>query len=90
MSGRKFFTMLRYLHCCSMEPQLVGEDYDPAYKVSEMKDNLENQYNVLFIPGPQLSLDETLIRAFSRIKFKVRIVTKAARYGIKLYVIMNQ
>jgi hypothetical protein len=51
MSGRKFFTMLWYLHCCSMEPQPVGEDYDPAYKVSEMKDYLENQYNVLFIPG---------------------------------------
>jgi DNA polymerase III epsilon subunit-like protein len=42
MSSRKFFTILRYLHCCSMEPQPVGEDYDPAYKVSEMKDYLEN------------------------------------------------
>jgi hypothetical protein len=27
-----------------------------------------------------------LIRAFGRIKFKVRIVTKAAQYGIKIYV----
>jgi hypothetical protein len=89
MSGRKFFTMLCYLHCCSMEPQPVGEDYDPAYKVSEMKDYLENQYNVLFIPGQQLSLDETLIRAFGRIKFKVHIVTKAAWYRIKLYVITD-
>jgi hypothetical protein len=34
-------------------------------------------------------LDETLIWAFSRIKFKVRIVTKAARYGIKLSVITD-
>jgi hypothetical protein len=47
-----------------MELQPVGEDYDPAYKVSEMKDYLESQYNVLFIPGQQLSLDETLIWAF--------------------------
>ena len=36
-----------------------------------------------------MSLDETLIRAFGRIKFKVRIITKAARYGIKLYVITD-
>jgi hypothetical protein len=36
-----------------------------------------------------LLLDETLICAFGRIKFKVRIVTKAARYGIKLYVITD-
>jgi Transposase IS4 len=44
---------------------------------------------VLFIPGQQLSLDETLIRAFGRIKFKVCIVTKAAQYRIKMYVITD-
>jgi hypothetical protein len=43
----------------------------------------------LFLPGKQLSLDGTLIWAFGRIKFKVLIVTKAARYGIKLYVITD-
>jgi hypothetical protein len=44
----------------------------------------------MFIPGQQLSLDETLIWAFGQIKFKVRIVTKAAaRYGIKLYVVTD-
>jgi hypothetical protein len=89
MSGRKFFTILRYLHCCSMENQPVGEDYNPTYKVKEIQDYLEDRYNRLFVPGQQLSLDETLIRAFGRIKFKVRIVTKAARYGIKLYVITD-
>jgi hypothetical protein len=50
---------------------------------------LEAIYIRLFVPGQQLSLDETLIRAFGRIKFKVRIVTKAARYGIKIFVIAN-
>jgi Transposase IS4 len=36
-----------------------------------------------------LSLDETHVKAFGRIKFKVRITTKAAQYGIKLYVIAD-
>jgi hypothetical protein len=54
-----------------------------------MENYLENRYNVLFIPGQQLSLDETLIWAYSRIKFKVHVVTKAAGYGIKLYVITD-
>jgi hypothetical protein len=54
-----------------------------------MKEYLEDQYNQLFIPGQQLSLGKTLIWAFGRIKFKVHIVTKAARYGIKLYVITD-
>jgi Transposase IS4 len=30
-----------------------------------------------------------LIRAFGRMKFKVRIVSKAARYGIKIYVVTD-
>jgi Transposase IS4 len=65
------------------------EDYDPAYKVAELRDYLERRYTALFIPGQQLSLDETLTRAFGQIKFKVRIVSKAARYGIKVYVITD-
>ena len=91
MTGRKFATMLRYLHCCHVENQDPrAEGYDPAYyKVAELRDALERRYTALFEPGQQLSLDETLIRAFGRIKFKVRIITKLARYGIKLYVITD-
>ena len=94
MSGRKFFIMMRYLHVCSLEENDSNankqtDDYDPAYKVKELITNLETRYKKLFIPGRQLSLDETLLRAFGRIKFKVRIVTKAARYGIKLYVVTD-
>ena len=90
MSGKKFFTILRYLHCCpaaNQDPTL--ESYDPAYKVAELRDYLEERYKRLFVPGQQLSLDETLIRAFGQMKFKVRIITKAARYGIKIYVITD-
>jgi Transposase IS4 len=65
MSGKKFFTVLRYLHCCPVENKNPSApDYDPSYKVSELKEYLESQYERLFSPGQQLSLDETLIRAF--------------------------
>jgi len=58
--------------------------------VKELQNNIENHCQRLFVPGQQLSLDETLlIWAFGRIKFKVRIISKAARYGIKLYVITD-
>jgi Transposase IS4 len=88
MSGRKFFMILRYLHCCPAQNQNPNDhNYSPDYKVAEMRDYLEERYLKLYVPGQQLSLDETLIRAFGRIKFKVRIITKAARYGIKVYVI---
>lgn len=90
MTGRKFFTILRYLHCCPvMYHNTASPDYNPAYKVAEIRDYLESRYRVLFEPEQQLSLDETLIRAFGRMKFKVRIITKAARYGIKVYVLTD-
>ena len=65
------------------------DNYNPAYKVQEFRAYLESRYKQLFIPGCELSLDETLLRAFRQIKFKVWIVTKAARYRIKLYVVTD-
>ncbi len=90
MTGREFHTMLRYLHCCPLEnPDIDSPNYNPAYKMQEVMDILQTNYDRLFVPGQTLSLDESLIRAFGRIKFKVRIITKAARYGIKLYVLTD-
>ncbi len=91
MTGRKFHTLLRFIHVCSLEnqPERTDQSYDPSYKVKEVSEYLESHYERLFVPGRNLSLDETLIRAFGRIKFKVRIISKAARYGIKLYVITD-
>ncbi len=90
MTGRHFHQMLRFLHCCPInDPTRNNNVYDPAYKIKEIMDLLESRYKKLFIPGENLSLDESLIRAFGRIKFKVRIITKAARYGIKLYVLTD-
>ena len=91
MSGKKFHRVLRFLHVCSVadQPSYNDENYTPVYKVQEFMDNLQQRFSRLFTPGAQLSLDESLIRAFGRIKFKVRIITKAARYGIKLYVLTD-
>ena len=57
--------------------------------MQELKDMLEVRYNNAFVPGYALILDESLIRCFGRLKFKVRIITKSARYGIKVYVLAD-
>ena len=88
MTGYKFHTLLRYLHCCPLQ-QPAGEEYDPAFKINGFSIYLQDQFAKLYDPGQALSLDESLIRAFGRIKFKVRIITKSARYGIKVYVITD-
>jgi DNA polymerase III subunit epsilon len=91
MSGRKFLMILRFLHVCSLVNQPLPSDpgYSPIYKIKEFQDYLETRFTSSFIPGQYLSLDESLVRAFGRIKFKVRIVTKSARYGIKMYVLTD-
>ena len=73
MSGKKFHKLLRYLHVCDMyrQPDVKRDNYDPIYKVKELKDMLEVRYNNAFVPGYALSLDESLIRCFGRLKFKV-------------------
>jgi hypothetical protein len=66
MSGWKFFNILRYFHCCppvaNHDP--TAEDYDPSYKIAEVRDYLETRYIQVFVLGQQLLLDETLICAF--------------------------
>ncbi|KAG7354197.1 PolC-type DNA polymerase III [Nitzschia inconspicua] len=90
-TGRQFQKMLRYLHCCDPDQNATSDDgeYDPSYKILEFKNSLEKRWAALFVPHQELSLDETLLRAFGRMKFKVRIISKAARYGIKLYVVTD-
>ena len=83
-TGKRFSQILQALHLCPLD----SPDYnDPAFKVREWYLKLEERYKACYEPGQHLSLDESLIRAYGRIKFKVRIVTKSARYGIKLYVL---
>lgn len=64
-------------------------EYLPLYKVQELMDYVGRRYKQAFEACPSMSLDESLVRSFGRIKFKVRIVTKAARYGIKIFVLAD-
>ena len=71
------------------QPSTNSPSYTPMYKVQEVLDYVLQRSKLGFEAGDALSLDESLVRAFGRIKFKVRIITKAARYGIKIYVLTD-
>jgi Transposase IS4 len=91
MTGHQFSHVLRFLHVADVrnQPLKDADDYNPAYKVQEFMDSLESRFSACYTPSQNLSLDESLIRAFGCTKFKVRIITKLARYGIKLYVLTD-
>ena len=78
MTKRKFLKILRYLHVCKLEEAPGNSPYNPMVKIQELMDKLMLRFGKMFVPGQALSLDETLVRAFGRIKFKVRIITKSA------------
>ena len=63
MTGKKFHTILRFLHVASVQdqPNRNDKDYNPAYKVKEFQEMLEARYATLYTPGEYLSLDESLI-----------------------------
>jgi hypothetical protein len=46
ISGRQFFIILRYLHCCPVANQdHAADDYNPDYyKIAEVRDYLEARY----------------------------------------------
>ena len=48
ISGNKFHKILQYLHICDMygQPDVSRDDYNPMYKVQELKDMLEVRYNI--------------------------------------------
>ena len=79
--------MLKGLHISSLtNSSSMDPTYDPLNKIREFKNALEERFRLLCEPGRNLSVDETLLRVYGRLSFKVRVVTKAARYGIKMYV----
>ena len=90
MDRKRFIEIIKGLHISSMNNAQGHEaGYSPMLKVGEFKEALELRFRSLYEPGRNLSVDETLLRAYGRIKFKVRVITKAARYGIKMYVVTD-
>ena len=87
MKKKRFLQILKGLSISSLNnPRGHEPGYHPNMKVLEFKSLLEKRFRALYEPGRNLSVDETLLRAYGRISFKVRVVTKSARYGIKMYV----
>jgi Transposase IS4 len=52
MTGKKFDSMMRCLHVCSIEdqPMCTAQAYDPGYRVHEFSKVLHVRYKILFVP----------------------------------------
>ena len=87
MCGKRFSMILKGLHICKIDTLTrVDVGYSSILKIWEFKEALEFRFCLLYEPGRNLSVDETLLCAYGCIAFKVWVITKAARYGIKMNV----
>lgn len=83
MSGKRYQTLLRTFNCHTPNPEI--EEGDKLVKVKRLVDALIESFNAAFLPGKDLSLDESLLLFRGRLSFRQYIKTKAAKYGIKFY-----
>lgn len=83
MSGRRYQILLRTFNCHTPAPTV--SESDKLVKVRRLMDALIKSFNDAYIPGKDLSLDESLLLFRGRLSFRQYIKTKAAKYGIKFY-----
>ncbi|CAK1587174.1 unnamed protein product [Parnassius mnemosyne] len=79
-SGRRFEQIIRCL--CVADDQAKGE-----HKILDFIKALNNNFQRIYGPSKELSIDESLILFRGRIYFRQYIKSKKARYGIKFYVL---
>ena len=82
---------MRYLHVCDMSRKVYRghPEYDPLFKVSAFQRIWSIALIICFLPCCFLVLDESLVHEFEKTKFKVIIITKLVRYGIKTYFVTD-
>lgn len=80
MSSQRYGQMLRCL-CCS---ELGAKG---AEKMNKFVGMLTLNFRRIYLPGKELSLDESLLLYRGRLHFRQYIKSKKARYGIKFYIL---
>ncbi|KAK9745642.1 Transposase IS4 [Popillia japonica] len=78
MSGRRFEQILRVLYCSTTLSK-------KKEKGQPFLDMLIDQFQSIYSPPKELSLDESLLHFRSRLGFRVYNKNKKSKYGIKFY-----
>ncbi|GFU16325.1 piggyBac transposable element-derived protein 4 [Trichonephila clavipes] len=83
----RFLLLMKFLHFTNNEE--FYKDRHPWLKfnkIYELMEHLQRKFRKVYIPGKNLSLDESLIKFKVRLKRKMYIAKKRARFGLKFFV----
>lgn len=84
----RFLLLMKFLHFTNNEE--FDKDRHPwpkLNKIYELMEHLQRKFREVYIPGKNLSLDESLMRFKGRLKWKMFIAKKRARFGLKFFVL---
>lgn len=82
LSRDRFQALLANLHFSNNQNIQAG---DRLAKIKNLISLLQQKFQELFIPGPDMVIDETLVPFRGRLIFRQYIPNKAHKYGIKLF-----
>ncbi|KAJ1153167.1 hypothetical protein NDU88_005929 [Pleurodeles waltl] len=89
MSHNRYLLLLRMLHFVDNALALPRDhpDSDRLFKIRPVLDHFVDRFSEVYVPGKELSVDESLVLFKGRLVFRQYIPSKRARYGIKLYML---
>ncbi|XP_056397301.1 piggyBac transposable element-derived protein 4-like [Hyla sarda] len=87
MSRTRFEQIMRFLHYNDNAtcPPRDHPSYDRLYKICPLIDHLNAVFQAAYVPGREISIDESLVHFKGRLQFRQYLPSKRARYGVKMY-----
>ena len=78
--------LMRFLHFADNKNiNLAYPDWDKLYKVREVVNMIKERCFKVFSSGKYVSIGESIVLFEGRLSFQQYIISKTARFGIKLY-----
>jgi hypothetical protein len=85
ISRDRFELIMKFLHFSDNTNKGNYEGPAKLYKIYSVLSHLNNKFQNLYLPGQNISVDESLTLWKGRLSFKQYIPLKAAKFGIKTY-----
>lgn len=87
MSRDRFLAILTMLHLNDNESRIPrGQPgYDATHKIKPLLENLRQQFQMVYAPCEEVTIDEAICAFRGRIFFRVYMKGKPHKYGMKIY-----
>ena len=89
MSGRRFELLMIYLHLNNSEqkPSRSTLDYDKAYKIQPLPDQLTESFQSVYVPNREIAVDESIVGYIGRLAWIQYMYKKPTKCDIKAWVL---